>query len=137
MTPKCGFRVAMLLVGALCFYQEHFGRTVLSKWPLWAHLFYSVFCTACRMSRASAKRIVSCRGVALPPCAPTPNPTHGARFQIWAFSDLGSLQTRVVNVLPPGGSPYNHYILNQDISHNGKSAHGAVRRRFPFAVELP
>ena len=26
-----------------CLYQAHVGRTVLPKWPLWAHLFYSVF----------------------------------------------------------------------------------------------
>ena len=31
----------MLPVGALCFYQAHFGRTVLPKWPFWAHLFYA------------------------------------------------------------------------------------------------
>ena len=43
MTPKWGFGVAMLPVGALCFYQAHFGRTVLPKWPFWAHLFHSVF----------------------------------------------------------------------------------------------
>ena len=41
MTPKWGFRVAMLLVGALCW--RIMGRTVLPKWPLWAHLFYSGF----------------------------------------------------------------------------------------------
>ena len=39
ITPKWGFGVAMLPVGALCFYQAYFGRTVLPKWPLWAHLF--------------------------------------------------------------------------------------------------
>ena len=36
MTPKWGFGVAMLPVSALCFYQAHFGRAVLPKWPLWA-----------------------------------------------------------------------------------------------------
>ena len=35
MTPKPGFRAAMLPMGALCFYQAHFGRTMLPKWPLW------------------------------------------------------------------------------------------------------
>ena len=40
MTTKWGFGVAMLPVGALCFYQAHFGRTVLPKWP---QLFDSVF----------------------------------------------------------------------------------------------
>ena len=72
---KWGFGVAMLPVGALCFHQAHFGRTVLPKWPFWAHLFYSVFHSvfrvwedmlppgACRMSHASARRIVSCRGL--------------------------------------------------------------------------
>ena len=62
-------------VGALCFYQAHFGRTVLPEWPLWAHLLCSVFCSvselrrACfrqarvAMRRASARRIFSCRGL--------------------------------------------------------------------------
>ena len=47
-TPKWGFGVAMLPVGALCLYQAHFGRTVLPKWPLWAHLFCSVFYWECK-----------------------------------------------------------------------------------------
>ena len=51
-TPKWGFGVAMLPVGALCFYQAHFGRTVLPKWPFWAHLFYSVFYSVSEFGRA-------------------------------------------------------------------------------------
>ena len=85
MTPKWGFGVAMLPVGALCFYQVHFGRTVLPKWPLWAHFFYSVFAVspsleracfrqACLTSRASARRIVLCSGVCIFFPVP-PNPT--------------------------------------------------------------
>ena len=42
----------MLPVGALCFYQAHFGRTVLLKWPFWAHLFYSVFYIVSKFCRA-------------------------------------------------------------------------------------
>ena len=56
MFPKWGFGVAMLPVGALCFYQAHFGGggggTVLPKWPLWAHLFYSVFHSVSEFRRA-------------------------------------------------------------------------------------
>ena len=37
MTTKWGFGVAMPPVVAVCFYQAPFGRTVLPKWPLWAH----------------------------------------------------------------------------------------------------
>ena len=83
MTPKWGFGVAMLPVGALCFYQAHFGRTVLPKWPLWAHLFYSVVYSVSELRRTCFRQarvarevrppgyIVSCRGVsAFPPCAP-------------------------------------------------------------------
>ena len=92
MTSKWGFRVAMLLVGALCFYQAHFGRTMLPKWPFWAHLFYSVFHSvselgracfrqACRTSSASAKRIVSCSGLCISSLYPqiphAPAPTFG------------------------------------------------------------
>ena len=80
MTPKWGFGVAMLPVGALCFYQAHFGRTVLPKWPLWAHLFHSVFynvselrracfCQA-RVARAVLLPVVRAGAFALPPCAP-------------------------------------------------------------------
>ena len=43
MSPKWAFGIAMLPVGALCFYQAHVGRTVLPKWPIWAHLFCSAF----------------------------------------------------------------------------------------------
>ena len=58
MTPKWGFGVAMLPVGALRFYQAHFGRTVLPKWPLWAHLFYSVFIVFQSLGgHASARRL--------------------------------------------------------------------------------
>ena len=74
VTPKWDFGVAMLPVGALCFYQARFGRTVLPKWPFWAHLLLCILqCFgasegmlppgACRSSRASARRIVSCRGL--------------------------------------------------------------------------
>ena len=52
MVPNRGFRVAMLLVGALCFYQVHFGCTVLPKWPLWAYLFYSAFYSVSELRRA-------------------------------------------------------------------------------------
>ena len=44
--------VAMLPVGALCFYQAHFGRAVLPKCPFWKHLFYSVFYTVSELGRA-------------------------------------------------------------------------------------
>ena len=96
MTPKWGFGVAMLLVGALlCFSQAHFGHTMLPKWPLWAHLFYSVFYSASELRRAcfrqarvaqrraSARRIVSCRGL----CASSPCrlPFLG-HFWFWALS---------------------------------------------------
>ena len=47
--PSGGFGVAMLPVGALCFYQAHLGRTVLPKWPFWTHLFYSVFYSVFRV----------------------------------------------------------------------------------------
>ena len=38
MSSQVTFRVAWLLVGALYFYHAHVGRTVLPKWPHWAHL---------------------------------------------------------------------------------------------------
>ena len=82
MTPKWGFGVAMLAVGALCFYQVHFGRTVLPKWLLWAHLFYSVFYSVSELRRACIRQarvaravlppsiLFRARAFSLPPCAP-------------------------------------------------------------------
>ena len=88
-----GFGVAMLLVGALCFYKAHFGRTVLPKWLLWAHLFCSEF-TVFHSSGGHA----SARRVSHEPCfcqahcfmqrrcaySVSPNPTC-ARSHIWGF----------------------------------------------------
>ena len=51
--------------GTLCFNQAHFGRTMLPKWPLWAHLLYSVFlnfysASATRMSHKACFRQAHC-----------------------------------------------------------------------------
>ena len=66
----------------MCFYQAHFGRTVLPKWPFWAHLFYSVFYSVSELRRACFRQARVARAVlppgalfragafALPPCAP-------------------------------------------------------------------
>ena len=79
MTPMPGFRVAMLLVGALYFYQADVGRTVLPKWPLWANLFYSVF----NIMFQSLGGHASARHVSHKP----PNPTC-ARSYIWGFPKI-------------------------------------------------
>ena len=76
MTPKWGFRVAMRPVGALCFYQAHFGRTVLPKWPLWVYLFYSVFYSVSEL-RIACFRQAHVAGAVLPP---------GALFRTRAFA---------------------------------------------------
>ena len=82
VTPKWDFGVAMLPVGALCFYQAHFGRTVLPKWPFWKHLVYSVVYSFSELRRACFRQARVARAVlppgalfragafALPPCAP-------------------------------------------------------------------
>ena len=82
VTPKWDFGVAMLPVGALCFYQAHFGPTVLPKWPFWANLFYSVFYSVSELRRACFRQARVARAVlspgalfragaiAFPPCAP-------------------------------------------------------------------
>ena len=57
----------MLPAGALCFYQPHLGRTVLPKWPLWAHLFYSVFYSVSELRRASLFRQARVARAVLPP----------------------------------------------------------------------
>ena len=89
----------MLPVGALCFYQAHFGRTVLSKWPFWAHLFYSVFYSVSELRRACFRQARVARAVlppgalfragpfALPPCAPK---SHMRPLPHLGFSDTFS-----------------------------------------------
>ena len=76
MTPKWGFEVAMLPVGAACFYQADFGRTTLPKWLLWAHLFYSVFYSVLALTRACFRQARVAQAV-LPP---------GAFFHAGAFA---------------------------------------------------
>ena len=66
MTPKWDFGAAMLPVGALRFYQAHFGRTLLPKWPFWVHLFYSVVYGVSELRRACFRHARVARTV-LPP----------------------------------------------------------------------
>ena len=77
-TPKWGFGVAMLPVGALCFYEAHFGCTVLPKWPFWVHLFYSIFYSASEFGRACFRQ-ARVAWATLPP---------GALFRAGAFAFL-------------------------------------------------
>ena len=87
----------MLPVGALCFCQKNFGRTVLPKWPLWAHLFYSVcfysvseLRSACfrqaRVARAVllASALFRAAAFAFPPCTPR---SHMCPLPHLGFSD--------------------------------------------------
>ena len=99
MTPKWGFGVAMLPVDALCFYQVQFGCTMLKTAILGASLLLIILqCFrasqgmlppgACRTSRASAKRIVLCRGGCTSSLCPqiphVPAPTFGVfRFMLF------------------------------------------------------
>ena len=87
MTPKWGFGVAMLPVGALRFYQAHFGRTMLPKWPLWAHLFYPVLYSVSELRRVCFRQARVARAACFVqgplPFLP-PNPTCG-RPHIWGF----------------------------------------------------
>ena len=91
--PQVGFGpfgVAMLLVGALCFYQGHFGRTVLPKWPLWEYLFYSVFYGVTELERVCFRQARVARAMlpsdalfragafTLPPLPPNPTSPHVA-----------------------------------------------------------
>ena len=76
MTTKWGFGVAMLPEGALCFYQAHFGHTVLPKWSFWAHLFYSMLYSISELRRACFRQARVARAV-LPP---------GALFRAGAFA---------------------------------------------------
>ena len=39
----------------LCFHQLHFGRTVLTKWLLWTHLFHPLFYSVSELRRESRR----------------------------------------------------------------------------------
>ena len=91
----------MLPVGALCFYQAHFGRTVLPKWPLWAHLFYSVFYSVSEFGRACFRQARVAWAMLLP----------GALFRAGAFA------------FPPR-APKSHFPL----PHLGPSDHRGKHR---------
>ena len=97
MTPKWGFGVAMYPVGALCFYQAHFGRTVLPNGHfgrICSTLYFTVFqnlgghASARRVSHEPCFRQAHCfvqgplRFLPLPP-----NPTC-ARSHIGGFPNL-------------------------------------------------
>ena len=90
-----GFLGSNAAAGRIVLLPGTFWAHVLPKWPLWAHLFYSIFYSvselrrawpgACRTSHASARRIVSCGGLALPPCAPKSHMCPLPHFYIWGF----------------------------------------------------
>ena len=83
----------MLPVGALCFYQAHFGRTVLPKWPFWAHLFYPVFYSVSEFGRACFRQARVARAM-LPP---------GALFRARAFAFLPCAPKSHLHPLPHSG----------------------------------
>ena len=79
MTPKWGFGVAMLPVGALCFYQAHFGRTCFQNGHfgrISSTLYFTVFWKA-RVARAVLPpgAVFRAGALALPLCAPKFRPT--------------------------------------------------------------
>ena len=92
-TPKWGFGVALLPAGALCFYQAHFGRTVLPKWPFWAHLFYSVFYSVSEFGRVCFRQ-ARVAWAMLPP---------GALFRAGAFAFLPCAPKSHLYRLPHSG----------------------------------
>ena len=71
-------------------YQAHFGRTVLPKWPFWAHLFYPVFYSVSELRRAYFRQAHVARAV-LPP---------GALFRAGAFAFLPCAPTSHLHLLP-------------------------------------
>ena len=105
MAPKWDFGGAMLPVGTLCFYQAHFGRTVLPKWPFWAHLFYSVFYNVSELRRACFRQARA----SLEPCfrqahcfvqgplrsLPVPPKSHMRPLPHLGVSDLCNFETQV------------------------------------------
>ena len=107
----------MLPVGALRFCQAHFGRTVLPKWPFWAHLFYAVFYSISELRRACFRQahvaravllpgaLFRARAFALPPCAP--------KSQLCPLPHLGLSETCHWG--------QNHYQMGRSFLLTGKS----------------
>ena len=89
-------------------YQAHFGCTVLPKWPLWAHLFYSVFYSVSELRKACFRQARAAQAVlppgaffragafALPPCAPK---SHMWRLPYWGVSEMASLGHPLLRIL--------------------------------------
>ena len=118
-TPKWGFRVASLPVGALCFYQAHFGRTVLPKWPFWAHLFYSTFYSVSEFGRACFRQ-ARVTWAMFPP---------GALFRAGAFTFLPCAPKSHLHPLPhlgPSDSLPRIFILTH-VSNGNPSQGNLVR----------
>ena len=79
---QVGFRGSNASGGRIVLLPAAFWAHVLPKWPLWAHLFYSVFYSVSELGRACFRQARVARAVlppnemfragafALPPCAP-------------------------------------------------------------------
>ena len=103
----------------LCFYQAHFGRTV--KWPLWAHLFYSVFCGGHASTRRVSHEPWFCqahcfvqgplRFLPVPP-----NPTCG-HSHIWGFPRIAP------------------WVGEEGWGRKSEGSHGGVSRGIPKREE--
>ena len=94
MTPKWGFGVAMLPVGALCFYQAHFGRTCFQNshfGRISSTLYFTVFrslgghASARRVSHEPCFRQAHCFVQGSLRFLPVPPNPRCARFHIWGF----------------------------------------------------
>ena len=82
MTPNWGFRCSNASGGRIVLLPGAVWAHVLPKWPLWAHLFYSVFYRISELRRACFRQARVAQAVlppgallhagafALPPCAP-------------------------------------------------------------------
>ena len=79
---QVGFRGSNASGGRIVLLPAAFWAHVLPKWPLWAHLFYSVFYSVSELGRACFRqahvaravlppnKMFRARAFALPPCAP-------------------------------------------------------------------
>ena len=137
MTPKWGFGVAMLPVGALGFYRVHLGRMVLPQWPLWAHLFYFVSVNNASELRRACFRQVRVARAMLPPGAlfvqgrlrfiPVPSDPHAATPTFRGFRlDGQNRQSPITNVRFCSTRDY-HGRYNKDPDLTGKAETGVAR----------
>ena len=118
----------MLPVGALCFYQAHFGHTMLPTWPLWVwvHLFCYVFHSVSELRRACFRQAH---------VAQAAHPPGASSFMRGLCAS--SLCPRIPHAPAPTFSGVckrvvSKRVVSADVPPDRKPERGYVRQNHPF-----